>query len=107
MIQSYAFTKAEKEVAKSNGLNLNTIKSRIRNGWTRERAINKRYAPKSRKIYALYKGDELIETGTLAELAELEGVKYSTMYFRTTPTYENRTKGKNYKTLTELDDSEE
>lgn len=46
------------------------------------------------KEYALYKGDELIGSGTLEELAEMRGVKPSTIYFYSMPTYQNRYKPK-------------
>ena len=42
--------------------------------------------------YALYKGDELLDVGTLRELAERRGVKQSTIYYYSMPTYKRRGK---------------
>ena len=40
--------------------------------------------------YALYKGDVLIDVGTLQELATRRGVKPSTIYYYSMPTYQRR-----------------
>ena len=45
---------------------------------------------KSEKEYALYKGDELIRTGTLQKIAEAENVQVETIRFYTTNTYKKR-----------------
>ena len=44
------------------------------------------------KTYALYKNDDLIATGTVSELAEMQGVKESTILFYGSPTYAKRIK---------------
>ena len=55
------------------------------------------------KIYALYKGEELIASGTLLQIAHKTGVKLRTIAFYKTPTYKKRrTKGKNFRELVEL-----
>ena len=55
------------------------------------------------KIYALYKCEECLGTGTLKELADMFHIKYRTMYFYTTPTYKKRCKkGKKRKELVYL-----
>lgn len=40
--------------------------------------------------YALYKGDELLDVGTLRELAERRGVKEETIYYYSMPAYQRR-----------------
>lgn len=54
------------------------------------------------KEYALYKGDELIGTGTVKELAKKLGVKPSTISYYHTPTYVNRTSETKGRRLVEL-----
>lgn len=55
------------------------------------------------KIYALYKGEELIATGTMLQIAYKTGVKLRTIQFYKTPTYKNRRKkGKNFRELVEI-----
>ena len=44
--------------------------------------------------YALYKGDVLIDVGTLQELATRRGVKPSTIYYYSMPTYRKRGNGR-------------
>ena len=58
---------------------------------------------KTNKIYALYKGEELIATGTMLQIAYKTGVKLRTIKFYNTPTYKKRRKnGKNFRELVEL-----
>lgn len=45
------------------------------------------------KIYALYKGDTFITTGTIYQLANYLGVKQSTIRFYTKPAYLKKDKG--------------
>ena len=54
------------------------------------------------KIYALYKGEQLLATGTLIQIAYKMGVKLRTIQFYKTPTYKKRNKGNNYRELVEL-----
>ena len=49
----------------------------------------------SKRIYALYKGDNFIDIGTLEYLANLLGVKRKTIYFYSTPTYLKRVPDEN------------
>ena len=49
--------------------------------------------------YAIYKGDEFIDLGTLKELGEKLGIKPNTVYFYSTPTYKKRIKGPENKRL--------
>lgn len=66
---------------------------------------------KEEKIFAMYKGDELLYIGTHRELAEQHGVSPRTITHYKTPSYKKRTaswKGKgNYITIVELDDDDE
>ena len=47
---------------------------------------------KSKKEYALYKGEECLAIGTIKEIAEKMNVKYKTIYFYTMPVYKKRCK---------------
>lgn len=56
---------------------------------------------KYKKHYALYKGDNYIDSGTLLQLAIKRNVKLRTMQFYITPTYLKRIKsnGNNIKLI--------
>lgn len=55
------------------------------------------------KIYALYKGEELLASGTIVQIAYKMKVKLRTIQFYKTPTYKRRrSKGKNFRELVEL-----
>ena len=43
-------------------------------------------------VYALYRGDELIDVGTKKEIAERRNIKPSTVSYLTTPSYQKRLK---------------
>jgi len=47
---------------------------------------------KKKRIYAMYKGDTFITTGTLAEIAAYCGIAFATVRFYTSPTYKKRVK---------------
>lgn len=105
-------TAAERERAASNGISYSTLKSRLSLGWHKELAITKSPRPKHEdEEYALYKGEDFIEIGTLQELADLRGVQLKTMKFYLTPTYQNRIaerkNARDYITLSKLEDEEE
>lgn len=58
-----------------------------------------------KKIYALYKGENLLADGTLKEIAEKMGLKEKTVLFYGTPSYQHRAKKvKNRRELVRLDD---
>lgn len=58
---------------------------------------------KKEKIYALYKGENLIADGTIQEIHERTGKKVDTLLFMTCPVYKKRIKnGKNRLCMTEL-----
>lgn len=58
---------------------------------------------KKEYIYALYKGDKFITEGTKREIAEVTGLKVSTLTFYSTPAYLKRVKPhKHYKGFKEL-----
>ena len=54
------------------------------------------------KIYALYKGDDCIATGTAKEIAEQTGVSVKTIHFYSTPSYKKRVSDKNGRRLIEI-----
>lgn len=56
------------------------------------------------KIYALYKGNELLEIGTKKELAEKFGVKTETIGYYSTPAYQQRTNPDKARRLVALDE---
>ena len=45
------------------------------------------------KIYALYKGEEFIDIGTVHELAERRGVKIESIYWLASPAAHRRDRG--------------
>ncbi len=51
-----------------------------------------RWMNMKRKIYALYKGDNFLDVGTLDELATRKKLKKNTLLFKASPTYSSRTK---------------
>ena len=55
------------------------------------------------KEYALYKGEKLLGIGTKKELAELLGVKISTINFYQSPAYKKRTNDLKSRRLVEID----
>lgn len=58
-----------------------------------------------KKIYALYKGEEILADGTIKEIAEKMGIKEKSLRFYRTPTYQHRAKnGKNRRALVRLYD---
>lgn len=46
----------------------------------------------SKATYALYRGDELLDVGTCAEIAERNGIKPKTVYYYSTRAYRERWK---------------
>lgn len=59
---------------------------------------------RKKKEYALYKGEEIIITGTIDEIAKNQGVKKKTIMFYHSPTYIKRHKGTNFKVLVCMED---
>lgn len=55
------------------------------------------------KEYALYKGEKLLGIGTKKELAEMLGVKTSTINFYRSPAYKKRTNDLKSRRLVEID----
>lgn len=55
------------------------------------------------KEYALYKGDELLDMGTVKELARQFNVKIETIHYYNTPTYKRRTNPNRARRLVPLD----
>lgn len=55
------------------------------------------------KVYALYKGDKLIATGTIVQIAYKTGTTIGTIRYYKSPSYKKRhINGKNFRQLTEL-----
>jgi predicted transcriptional regulator len=44
------------------------------------------------RIYAMYKGEEMLAVGTIREIAEKMGVTIATVRFQATPAYRKRVK---------------
>lgn len=62
------------------------------------------------KEYALYKGDEILQIGTISEIAEKQNIKERTVKFYKTPIYEKRIqsrKSKKARILIEIESEEE
>lgn len=56
------------------------------------------------KIYAMYKGERCLATGTLVQLSKALNIKIQTLYFYMTPTYKKRLeKGINRRELIRLE----
>ena len=75
------------------------------------------YKPKSQRCWALYKGDDLVATGTIREIAKQTGKSIDFLSYMTSPTYDRRVarrtklaaeKGRvaNLQTMTDIDDEE-
>ena len=47
------------------------------------------------EICILYKGDDVVDVGTIREIAKRRGVKESTVYYYSMPAYRRRGKGGN------------
>lgn len=58
------------------------------------------------KIYALYKGDKLLDVGTLQYLAKKFNVKIKTLFFYQTPTQKKRTSENKGRRLVKLETEE-
>lgn len=56
-----------------------------------------------KKEYALYKGEVLLDIGTLDELQEKYKVKRETLYFYQSPAHKRRKKKGNLRVLVKLD----
>lgn len=62
----------------------------------------------NKKEYALYKGEELLEIGTIKEIAKKQGLRTATIRFYMSPTYMRRrakSKTGNYKVLICLEEN--
>ncbi|MFV2030806.1 hypothetical protein [Neisseria sp. S1] len=59
------------------------------------------------KIYALYKGENLIDMGTVYQLTKRQNVQVKTIRYYQTPTYKKRNHGNNHRTLVCIEGDEE
>lgn len=55
-------------------------------------------------IFALYKGDKLIDIGTAKELAKKQGVSIRTIYLYSSTKYRQEAEGKNKKIVIRVED---
>lgn len=64
---------------------------------------------KKPKQYALYRGDEILGIGTAKELAEMRGIKLSSLLFLVSPAYKKRrvNSKRNILVLIRIEDDEE
>jgi hypothetical protein len=59
---------------------------------------------RKKQVYALYKGDEFIDLGTIEELAKKEGIKPKTMSYFSKPAYKRKFKDdRNRKVLIKIE----
>ena len=56
------------------------------------------------EIYAMYKGDDLLVTGTLEEIADHQGMTVGNVRFMTYPSYHRRSSGRNRKLVFKLEE---
>ena len=59
------------------------------------------------KIYAMYKGEEMLAMGTLREISAQMGVTIATLRFYTTPASRRRSRGHVRREVFPLDDLED
>ena len=57
------------------------------------------------KTFAVYKGEELLTSGTTKECAERLNVKVETVYYYKSRTYQNKGSGKNRRIAIELEEA--
>ena len=58
------------------------------------------------KTFAVYKGEELLTSGTAEECAERLNVKVETVYYYKSRTYQNKGSGKNRRIAIEVEEAE-
>ncbi|CAK1221953.1 hypothetical protein [Fructobacillus evanidus] len=61
---------------------------------------------KADRIWALYKGDEFITSGTIYEIAEATGKRFDSLMFLTRPAYKKRKDFGNRLQIYEVDEDE-
>lgn len=64
----------------------------------------KGYKKKRLTEYALYAGDEMLQIGTVKEIAEAEGMKELSVRYLMTPSYKKRCKGSGRRELFKLEE---
>lgn len=62
---------------------------------------------KANRIWAMYKGDTFIASGTFKEIAEMTGKRVDHLYHLTTPAYKKQKDYGNKMQMYEIDDDEE
>ena len=58
------------------------------------------------KVYALYRGEDYIDTGTLLRLSTKHGINLNTLRWLTTPVAKRRVRGKRGWSVTLMEDEE-
>ncbi|MGE7545033.1 hypothetical protein [Sporosarcina newyorkensis] len=107
-------TSADYSAAKANGISATAFYHRLRRGWDIGKAITEplqiQERSKRHRVFALYKGDELLSVGTIEEIAEELNVLPETVLFYGTNVYkrrlETRKNPKNCRELVELEDDD-
>ena len=106
-------TDSDVKQAEKNGIDYAVLYNCIRRGWKVEDAM---VAPvrrkiKDQRIYALYKGEEILADGTIDEIAEKMSLSYKVIGHYKTPTYAHRIarrkNANNCRVLVCLDDDDE
>lgn len=59
---------------------------------------------KADRIWALYKGEDLLATGTIMEISRRTGKRYDHLMFMTNPAYKNRPDKGNRMQMEELEE---
>jgi len=101
--KDWGITNEQIEIAEKNGICLDTLKKRIYSRWDIQKAITKptqRTAYRGswdKKIFALYKGDNLIADGTVFEIAEKTGKTVKAIQGLTYPSYMKKVKALEWK----------
>ena len=81
-----------RDVAQKNGVTSRVFQQRVKMyGWKEKDAATTKINGRSKRaIYAIYKGEDLLFTGTVEQCAEELGVKPRTIKFYVTQTYKKR-----------------
>ena len=84
------------------------LEGRCRLSWTNNCKKTAKISTETRgrkeKIFAFYKGDEMITSGTLQEISNKTGLTIATLRFYKSPAHRRRVKGNNHKEVFSLED---
>lgn len=111
MTNRYNLTPEDYAAARSYGVPRTVVYSRMELGWDIKKALSEPVNKRRQRLYALYKGEELLADGTMDEIADELGVARETVVFYGTNAYKHRLakrkNPKNYRELVYLGDDEE